>query len=54
MNENLKQIAGQYSAVFVGPVRNCAPFLKEVLNNIERIGSLFKSYSCVFVESDSN
>lgn len=53
MNEKLKEIAKQHSAVFVGPVRNCAPFLKEVLHNIERIGSLFKSYSCVFVESDS-
>jgi hypothetical protein len=37
MNEKLKEIAKQHSAVFVGPVRNCAPFLKEVLNNIEII-----------------
>lgn len=53
MNE-LKDIAKQYSVVFVGPVRNCAPFLRDVFKNIERIGGLFKSYSCVFVESDSS
>lgn len=51
--EELKNIAKQYSVVFVGPVRNCASFLDKIFNNIERIGSLFKSYSCVFVESDS-
>lgn len=51
--KNLREIAKQHSAVFVGPVRNCAPFLDEVFKNIERIGSLFKSYSVVFVESDS-
>jgi glycosyltransferase involved in cell wall biosynthesis len=51
--ENLTQITKQYNIVFVGPVRNCAPFLDKIFNNIERIGSLFKSYSCVFVESDS-
>ena len=50
--KDLKEITKQYSAVFVGPVRNCAPFLDDVLNNIERIGSLFKSYTCVFVESE--
>lgn len=51
--KNLREIAKQYSVVFVGPVRNCGPFLKDVMSNIEKIGSLFKSYSCVFVESDS-
>ena len=50
---DLREKAKQYSAVFVGPVRNCGPFLEKVINNIERIGSLFKDYSCVFVESDS-
>jgi glycosyltransferase involved in cell wall biosynthesis len=43
----------EYSVVFVGPVRNCGRYLRDVFKNIERIGSLFKSYSCVFVESDS-
>lgn len=51
--KDLREIAKQYSVVFVGPVRNCGPFLDDVLSNIERIGSLFKSYSSVFVESDS-
>ena len=51
--KDLKEIAKQYSAVFVGPVRNCGPFLEDVMKNIDRMGSLFKSYSCVFVESDS-
>jgi glycosyltransferase involved in cell wall biosynthesis len=41
------------NVVFVGPVRNCSKFLDKVFLNIERIGGLFKSYSCVFVESDS-
>lgn len=52
--KNLKEIAKQYSAVFVGPVRNCSPFINDVIKNIENIGSLFKSYSIVFVESDSD
>lgn len=54
MNENLLQISKKYSAVFVGPVRNCAKFLTDVIDNIEKIGSLFESYSIVFVESDSS
>lgn len=52
--KDLTEITKQYSALFVGPVRNCAPFLHDVMKNIDRMGSLFKSYSCVFVESDSN
>ena len=52
--KNLEEIAKQHSAVFVGPVRNCGPFLDKVLSNVEKIGSLFKSYTCVFVESDSS
>ena len=27
-----------------GPVRNCDPFLDKVLQNIEKIGSLFEDY----------
>lgn len=50
---DVREIAKQYSVVFAGPVRNCGPFLHDILRNIDRIGSLFKSYSCVFVESDS-
>lgn len=52
--KDLTEITKNYSVVFVGPVRNCAPFLENVFKNIERIGSLFKSYSCVFAESDSS
>lgn len=51
--QKLKEITKKHSIVFVGPVRNCGNFLDKIFNNIERIGSLFKSYSCVFVESDS-
>lgn len=49
----MSELTKNYSVVFAGPVRNCAAFLPDVFKNIERIGSLFKSYSCVFVESDS-
>lgn len=51
--KDVRQIAKQYSVVFVGPVRNCGRFLPDVFKNIEKIGNLFKSYTCVFVESDS-
>jgi glycosyltransferase involved in cell wall biosynthesis len=30
-----------------GPVRNCGPYLKKVLQNIEKIGSLFDDYKIV-------
>ena len=53
-DKKILDITKQHSVVFVGPVRNCEPFLKDVFKNIERIGSLFKSYTCVFVESDSS
>lgn len=51
---NNREIVKQYSAVFVAPVRNCAPYLDNVFKNIEKIGSLFKQYTCVFAESDSS
>lgn len=51
--KDLREITKQYSVVFVGPVRNCGKFLPDVFKNIEKIGNLFKSYKCVFVESDS-
>jgi glycosyltransferase involved in cell wall biosynthesis len=51
--KNLREIAKQYSVVFVGPVRNGEKHLNDVFKNIEKIGNLFKSYFCVFVESDS-
>lgn len=41
------------NVVFVGPVRNASPYLNDIFKNIRRIGGLFNSYSCVFVESDS-
>ena len=30
-----------------GPVRNCAPYLNKVLENIEKIGSLFDTYTII-------
>lgn len=51
--KNLREITKQYSVVFAGPVRNCGDFLEDVIKNIDSIGSLFKEYHCVFVESDS-
>lgn len=53
LDKELLEISKQYSAIFVGPVRDCAPFLEKVLDNVNNIGSLFKHYTCVFVESDS-
>lgn len=53
MNNHLKNITKQHSVVFVGPTRNCAKFLPQVFANMQKIGNLFKSYACVFVESDS-
>ena len=35
------------NCVFCGPVKNCAPYLKTVLNNIEKIGTLFDNYVIV-------
>jgi hypothetical protein len=33
--------------VFCGPVKNCAPYLSTVLNNIEKIGTLFDNFVIV-------
>ena len=30
-----------------GPVKNCGPYLEKVLNNIEKIGSLFEDYHII-------
>ena len=35
-------------------VRDCSSYLDEVVSNAESIGSLFKKYTIVFVESDSS
>jgi hypothetical protein len=39
-----------------GPVRNCGPYLKKVLQNIEKIGSIFDDYQIVifYDKSDDN
>jgi hypothetical protein len=37
-----------------GPVKNCGPFLDKVLNNIEKIGSLFEEYKLVIFYDKSN
>ena len=36
-----------------GPVKNCAPYLDKVLENIEKIGSLFKDYK-IFIFYDAS
>lgn len=37
-----------------GPVRNCGPYLKKVLQNIEKIGSLFDDYKIIIFYDKSN
>jgi hypothetical protein len=37
-----------------GPVKNCAPFLNKVLENIEKIGSLFNDYKIVLYYDQSS
>lgn len=37
-----------------GPVKNCAPYLDKVLENIEKIGSLFKDYKILIFYDASN
>ena len=37
-----------------GPVKNCAPYLKKVLENIEKIGSLFNDYTILIYYDKSN
>jgi hypothetical protein len=37
-----------------GPVKNCGPFLDRVLENIEKIGSLFKDYKLFIFYDRSN
>jgi glycosyltransferase involved in cell wall biosynthesis len=36
-----------------GTVRNCGPYLKKVLENIEKIGSIFNDYKIVFYYDNS-
>jgi len=38
---------------FCGPVRNCAPYLAQVLRNIELLGALFDEYEIVIVYDQS-
>ena len=37
-----------------GPVRNCGPYLKKVLYNIEQIGSLFDDYQIIIFYDKSD
>jgi hypothetical protein len=39
---------------FCGPIKNCAPYLKKVLENIEKLGSLFDDYRIVLYYDKSN
>jgi FkbM family methyltransferase len=40
-------------AVFAGCARSCAPFLKDVLANIEALGATYEAFEIVIVENDS-
>jgi hypothetical protein len=37
-----------------GPVKNCGPYLEKILENIEKIGTLFKDYKIVIFYDKSN
>ena len=37
-----------------GPVKNCAPYLKKVFENIEKIGSIFDDYKIVIYYDKSS
>ena len=37
-----------------GPIKNCAPFLDKVFNNIEKIGAIFDDYRILVVYDDSS
>jgi len=38
-----------------GPVKNCGPYLDKVLENIEKIGELFKDYKiCIFYDKSND
>jgi len=51
---SIREKVKELSVVFVGPTRDSSGNLTKIFENIERIGGLFKSFSCVFVESDSS
>ena len=36
-----------------GPVKNCGPYLNKVLENIEKIGSLFEDYTILIYYDQS-
>jgi len=40
--------------IFACAVRNCEQYLDAVCSNIFNLGSLFKEYKIIFVESDSS
>ena len=42
-----------HSAVFVGCVRDCEPFLPGVLSNLENLSGLFRQSAFVMIENDS-
>jgi hypothetical protein len=37
-----------------GPVKNCAPYLTKVLQNVEKIGSVFENYKILIYYDNSN
>ena len=37
-----------------GPVKNCGPYLNKVLENIEKIGTLFNDYTIVIYYDQSS
>jgi len=41
-------------AVFAGAIRNCVPFLANVLQNVSRLAALYEDAAFVFAENDSD
>jgi hypothetical protein len=43
-----------YDVIFAGTVRNCEPYIKKTLENINECGKKFNNYYVVIYENDSN
>lgn len=42
------------NVIFAGTVRNCEPYIKNILGHIEKCGKKFNDYAVVIYENDSN
>ena len=48
-------LTNEIECCICGPVKNCGPYLGKVLENVEKIGSLFKEYEiCIFYDNSSD